>query len=143
MFICSYVFIHSLQVKFLSLFIWSYVLIHSLQAFYLDVYLFICIDSFISRKAFIFMIICSDVLIRTLQVKQWEISDVRRKAAETRSSTLPQIIQNFPWKPGCCGTNQSRVIAEPTNPSGICHSGFVILDLKMLMYNFHVSNSNG
>ena len=123
MFICSYVFIHSLQVKFFifiylvlcidsfivgllswCLFVHMYWFIHFEKSFCLYDYLLWCIDSYIAGKTM-------------------GNSDVKRKAAETRSSTLLQTIQNFPWKPGGCGTSQIRVIAEPTNPCGICHSG--------------------
>ena len=61
------------------------------------------------------------------------LSDDGKKTEETRSSPLLQSIQNFPWKPGGCGTSQCRVNAEPTDLCLICY-----LDLsKILMYDFH------
>ena len=69
------------------------------------------IDSFIVGKAFMFMFICSYVLIHSLihsmQVKHTHggLSDVRRKAEETRRSTLLQTIQNV--QPSGCVATQS------------------------------------
>ena len=84
------------------------------------------------------MIICSDVLILTLQVKQWEIVTSKEKlqklAAQLSFKQFKIFHENLE------AAEQAKFELSLNQPIPV---GFAILDLKMLMYNFHVSNLNG
>ena len=75
------------------------------------------------------------------------LSDVRRKAEKTQSSTLIQKTQNFSWKPGGYGTSWSRVNAFKNVDVWfllqLYQTKVSKLDVAIYWHKFrHVSNSN-
>ena len=124
MFICSYVLIHSLQVKLLSLclFVHTYYFIHCRYNYFLYDSLFLCIDSSISGKTMENLrnrstadLVTSEEKLTKLAAqpsfKQFKIFDENLVAAER---TKVELTLNWP-----------------------IYEGFAILDLsKTLMYDF-------